>query len=82
LDAVHFEGASYNTIYSYICDLKGSIFYLYHFHQFDEVVVFDLRKELAKGERTVKIGDLVTQKTRDRASEEYQASKRAKAKKR
>jgi len=82
LDAVHFEGASYNTIYSYICDLKGGLFYLYYFHQFDEVIVFSLKKELAIGERTVKIGDLVTQKTRDRASEEYQAYKRAKAKKR
>lgn len=82
LDAVHFEGASYNTIYSYICDLKKGIFYLYYFHQFNEVVEFDLTKELEIGERTVKIKDLVTQKTKDRASEEYQAYKRAKSKKR
>jgi hypothetical protein len=76
LDAVHFEGASYNTIYSYICDLREGKFYLFHFHQFDEAAVFDLQKELANGERTSKTGDLVSWKTKDQASEEYEAYRR------
>ena len=76
LDSVHFERATYNTIYSYICDLKSGLFYLYYFHQYNEVVVFNLKNELIIGERTIKIGDLVSQETRDRASEEYQEYKR------
>jgi len=76
LDSVHFERASYNTIYSYLCDLRKGLFFLYYFHQFDEVVVLDLKKELKSSERTVKIADLVSQETRDRASKEYQEYKR------
>lgn len=37
------------TLYSTICDLAETKVYLYHFHNFEEVVVFDLKKELAKG---------------------------------
>ncbi len=48
LAATHSEGEDV-TLYSYIADLKQGIVYLYHFHDFENVVVFDIRKELAKG---------------------------------
>jgi predicted choloylglycine hydrolase len=38
------------TVYSTICDLKKKKVYLYNFHFFEEVVVFDLATELAKGD--------------------------------
>jgi hypothetical protein len=76
LDSVHVERATYNTIYSYICDLKKGLLYLYYFHQFNESVLFDLDKELSAGDRTIKITDLVSQKTRDNAMKEYQEYKR------
>jgi hypothetical protein len=38
------------TVYSTICDLKKKMVYLYNFHFFEEVVVFDLATELAKGD--------------------------------
>ncbi|NTV79960.1 MAG: linear amide C-N hydrolase [Candidatus Aminicenantes bacterium] len=37
------------TLYSTICDLADTKVYLYHFHNFEEVVVLDLKVELAKG---------------------------------
>jgi len=76
LDAVHQEGATYNTICSYICDLKGGVMYLYYFHQFENVVEFSLTEELAKGERVIQISDLFSQETRDRALDELEAYKR------
>ena len=36
-------------MYSYIADLVRGVVYLYHFHDFENVVVLDVRKELAKG---------------------------------
>jgi tetratricopeptide (TPR) repeat protein len=38
-----------STDYSAICDLVKKKIYLYYFHNFEEVVVFDLINELAKG---------------------------------
>jgi penicillin V acylase-like amidase (Ntn superfamily) len=55
--AVHQEGNN-STLYSTVYDLKRKVIYLYHFHDFDNVVVFDLEKELAKGERVVEMPDL------------------------
>jgi len=46
------------TLYSTICDLVNKKVYLYHFHNFEEVVVFDLKKELAKGVSKRSIPDL------------------------
>ncbi|UCF06569.1 MAG: tetratricopeptide repeat protein [bacterium] len=37
------------TAYSTICDLVNKKIYLYYYHNFEEVVVFDLMEELAKG---------------------------------
>jgi hypothetical protein len=80
LDAVHFEGASYNSIYSYTCDLKRGVLYLWYFHQFDEMVAVDLKEELTKGERTVEIRDLFSERTKLKALEENKAYKQAQAK--
>ena len=72
LDSVHFERASYNTIYSYIAYAKKGLFYVYHFHQYNEAATLDLQKELSKGERVVKVADLVSEETRNNALREYE----------
>ena len=46
------------TLYSTICDLANQKVLLYHFHNFEEVVVLDLKKELAKGASNRSIPDL------------------------
>jgi hypothetical protein len=62
LSATHQEG-QYPTVYSNICDLKNGIFYLYNFHNFEEVVVFNLEEELKKGKKTYDIPSLFPVKT-------------------
>ena len=57
LAAIHFE-ASPVTLYSNIYDLKRGTMVLYHFHNYADAVKIDLKQELAKGERTVKIEEL------------------------
>jgi hypothetical protein len=57
LAAVHQEGPI-STQYSNICDLVNLRVYLYHFHNFQEVVTIDLREELAKGKHESRIRDL------------------------
>jgi hypothetical protein len=57
LAATHSEGQDV-TLYSYIADLTQGLVYLYHFHNFENVVVFDLRKELAKGRHVYDLPDL------------------------
>lgn len=47
LAATHQEG-DYPTLYSNIYDLKAGRVYVYHFHDFNEAVVIDLEKELAR----------------------------------
>jgi hypothetical protein len=48
LDATHQEG-TVNTVYSTVYDLKTQTIHLYYFHDFANVVTFDLRAELGKG---------------------------------
>lgn len=72
LDAVHVEGASSNTLYSNVIDLKNGVIYLYHWHQWDEVVTLDIAEQLAKGSRRGRISDLFSSETTKKASEEYQ----------
>ena len=48
LAATHSEGQD-PTVYSYIADLVRGVVYLYHFHNFENVVVLDVAKELEKG---------------------------------
>jgi len=71
LNAVHEEGIFNTTLYSNIFDLKNGIIYLYHWHQFDEVVVLKVDEELAKGKINVRIKDLFSQETVNNASREY-----------
>ncbi|MBN2858584.1 MAG: tetratricopeptide repeat protein [Candidatus Delongbacteria bacterium] len=58
LSAVYQEGDWGGTQYSNIYDLKKGLIYLYHFHNFENVVVLDLKKELEKGKRTQKLPEL------------------------
>lgn len=46
------------TIYSNIYDLHGKKIYLYNFHNFEEVVIFDLEEELKKGKHSFAIPSL------------------------
>ncbi len=62
LSATHNE-YKYPTLYSYICDLKNKKINLYNFHNFEEVVVIDLAKELKKGKQTYDIPSLFKVKT-------------------
>ncbi len=57
LDAVHQEGGS-PTVYSNIYDLKQRVIYLYHFYDYDNVVVLNLDEELAKGEHSYDLPSL------------------------
>lgn len=57
LSAVHAEGVG-STLYSNIYDLQRRTVYLYHFHNFENVVVFDLSEELKKGKRVLDLPSL------------------------
>jgi len=57
LSATHFDICS-PTLYSNICDLKQKRLYLYFFHNFEEAVVYDLDKELKKGNASYPIPSL------------------------
>lgn len=66
LSATHWEeysGSMTVTVYSYICDLKQGEIYVYNFHDFTEVVKFNLRDELAKGESLHTIASLFPYET-------------------
>lgn len=57
LDAVHVEGPESNTLYSNIFDLLNGVVYLYHWHQYDEVVTLNVADLLAGGSRVRRISD-------------------------
>ncbi len=67
LDATHQEGQAH-TLYSNIYDLKHDIIYLYYFHDYDNVVVLDLNKELAMGKHDYEISSLFP---RNKAAEQW-----------
>lgn len=48
------------TQYSNIYDLQNGLIYLYHFHNYADVVKIDLEEELKKGEHSVEIPSLFT----------------------
>ncbi|UCE55759.1 MAG: hypothetical protein JSV31_09995 [Desulfobacterales bacterium] len=58
LAAVHQEGDYVNTLYSNIYDLKRKLIYLYHFHNFENEVVIDVKEELNKGKHTYDLSSL------------------------
>jgi len=72
LDAVHVEGPVSNTLYSNVIDLSSGVIYLYHWHQWNEVVKLDIAEQLAKGSRRGRISDLFSSETAKKASDEYQ----------
>ncbi len=57
LAAAHQEG-KYPTQYSNVYDLKKRVVYVYHFHNFSNVVKIDLAAELKKGARIVALPSL------------------------
>ena len=71
LRSVHQEGIFSTTLYSNIFDLKNGVVYLYHWHQYDEVVVLNVSEEIANDRGVVRIKDLFSQKTVNNASKEY-----------
>lgn len=58
LAATHQEGSAAATQYSNIYDLEARVMYLYHFHNFENVVRIDLKEELRKGARVIDIPSL------------------------
>jgi hypothetical protein len=71
LAATHQEGDG-PTQYSNIYDLKKLVVHVYHFHNFENVVTLDLRKELEKGPRTLEIKSLFP---RTHAAEAFERAK-------
>jgi penicillin V acylase-like amidase (Ntn superfamily) len=49
------------TQYSNVFDLEKGLIYLYHFHDFEDVVAFDLEEELKKGAHVLEIARLFPQ---------------------
>jgi hypothetical protein len=47
--AVHQGGPGSRTLYTNVYDLANRLVYLYHFYDYEHVVVIDLEEELAKG---------------------------------
>lgn len=62
LSAAHQEAAS-PTTYSNICDLTSGDIYVYNFHNFEEVVKFNLEEELKKGKHDYDFSSLFSRKT-------------------
>jgi tetratricopeptide (TPR) repeat protein len=58
LSAVCQEFYFNQTLYSTICDLANKKVLLYHFHDFEEPLEFDLAQELKKGEASYSLPDL------------------------
>jgi len=76
LDATHQEGPDVNTVYSNIFDLRQGVIYLYHWYQFDEVVVLKVADELAKGAVRRPIRELFSKQTIERAASAYSGYQR------
>ncbi len=62
LAAVHAEG-EIPTAYANICDLTNGDFYLYNYHNFEEVARFNVAEELKKGKHFFKMAALFPRKT-------------------
>jgi hypothetical protein len=57
LSDTHSEGQDV-TLYSYIADLMHGKVYIYHFHNYENVVILDLKEELSKGSHVYKLSSL------------------------
>ncbi|MHC4698048.1 MAG: carcinine hydrolase/isopenicillin-N N-acyltransferase family protein [Planctomycetota bacterium] len=95
LKAVQIEDAVGNTEYSNVFDLRSGVIYLNHWHQYDETAAIDVAKEIAKhavGRRSidgiaeepspVRIKDLFSPETVQRAEREHREYKKKKSKER
>lgn len=58
LSATHAEGSEAGTLYSNIYDPNNLLIYLYHHHNYENVLVVDLKEELKKEERSIRIKNL------------------------
>jgi hypothetical protein len=81
LAATHQEGGS-STLYSYIADLRREKIYLYHFHNFENVVVLDVKQELARGKHVANVADYfprtyAAEAFADRVREQREARRKA-----
>ena len=72
LDAVHVESFQGYTAYSNICNPKNRMMYIYFAAQFDEMISFNITEELDKGERSIKITDLLSEETVVKGVELYE----------
>jgi len=57
-NAMHQEWSMGGTQYTYIGDLDKGLIYLYYYHDFKKVKIFNIKKELKKGKRIIYIPDL------------------------
>lgn len=57
LAATHAEGDDV-TLYSYIADLTNGLVYVYHFHNYENVVILDVKNEISKGKQIFNISEL------------------------
>ncbi|RPJ59804.1 MAG: hypothetical protein EHM23_12760 [Acidobacteria bacterium] len=71
LAATHQEGNN-PTLYSSIYDLRRRVMYLYHFHNFENVVEIDLGQELKKGRHSI---DLPSMFPKTFAAEAFQRNR-------
>ena len=51
LNATHLEKMDYVTMKSFIVDLNKGLIYMYNFHNYDDVIIFNLSEELKKGKQ-------------------------------
>jgi hypothetical protein len=58
LAAIHVEIEGAATVYSNIYDVNNGLVYVYHFHNFENVVIIDLEEELKKGQREIDLSSL------------------------
>jgi hypothetical protein len=61
-DVMHAVSNDY-TMYTTVYDLKQQVVYLYHFHDYENVVVFNLSEELAQGVHAYDIASLFPEKS-------------------
>jgi len=57
LSATHSEGQDV-TLYSYIADLTNGLIYVYHFHNFENAVVLNVKSEISKGKHVYNLSEM------------------------
>lgn len=67
LDSVHLEEPNSHTSYSNIFDLHAGMIYLFYRHQYSETAILNVAEEIARGNIIVKMKDLFSLKTHEKA---------------